>query len=241
MIKKMMGLALAMSILVSGAVMPAFAATPTTTSVEAVEQGVISVTGSGNVVVKPDIAYIQVGYEAKNKEASVAQKEAKDKMVAIMKQLKAQGIKDADIKTVNVSLYKNYDYDKEVKTEYYVATNSVEVTVRNIDKVGDMIDVAVNAGSNQLGSVRFSVENQEKYQLDALKLAIKNANTKANTIASAIDVKIGKPSRVNENSYSGGMIYREAMSLAKAANDGTTPVEVGSVTISADVVVEYKY
>lgn len=236
MIKKMMSLVLAFSLLVGSASLPAFAAEQTTT-----DQGLISVSGNGTIIAKPDIAYLQVGYEAKNKEALAAQTEAKTKMAAILKLIKAQGIKDADIKTVNVSLYKTADYVKEVKNEYYVATNTVEITVRDIDNVGSFIDLAVKGGSNQLGSVRFVIEDQEKYHLEAIKLAIKNASTKANTIAQVIEVKIGKPSKVTENSYSGGIIYREAANFAKASADVATPVEVGTVTITADVNVEYKY
>lgn len=238
MLKKMMSVMVAISLLVGGSMTSASAETPSTT---AATQGVISVNGQGTIIAKPDIAYISIGYEAKNKEALAAQTEAKNKMAEILKAIKAQGIKEADIKTTNISLYKTADYIKEVKTEYYMASNTVEVTVRNIDQVGNLVDVAVKAGSNQLGSVRFAVENTEKYTAEALKLAIKNAGNKANAIAAAIDVKIGKPSKVAETSYSGGIIYREASSLMKAAADVPMPVEVGTVTITADVSVEYKY
>lgn len=238
MLKKMMSVMVALSLLVSGSMVSASAETVSTTTST---QGVISVNGQGIIIAKPDIAYISIGYEARNKEALAAQTEAKTKMAVILKAIKAQGIKEADIKTTNISLYKTADYIKEVKNEYYMASNTVEVTVRNIDQVGNLVDVAVKAGSNQLGSVRFAVENTEKYTADALKLAIKNAGSKANAIATAIEVKIGKPSKVSETSYSGGIIYREASSLMKAAADVVMPVEVGTVTITADVSVEYKY
>lgn len=240
MLKKMMGLIVALGLMVGSSLPVAFAETAVTTTV-ASNQGVISVNGQGTIIAKPDIAYLSIGYEAKNKEALAAQNEAKAKMAEILKAIKAQGIKDADIKTTNISLYKTADYVKEVKTEYYVASNSVEVTVRNIDTVGNLVDISVKAGSNQLGSVRFAVENTEKYTGEALKLAIKNASYKAGAIADAIEVKIGKPSKVSETSYSGGIIYREASTLMKAAADVATPVEVGTVTITADVSVEYKY
>lgn len=238
MMKKMMSALVALTLVTGSLVVPTFAATPATTAAT-VKENVISVNGIGTIVVKPDIAYLQVGYEARNKEALAAQAEAKTKMQNILKLIKAQGIKDADIKTVNVSLYRTADYNKEVKEEYYVATNSVEITVRDLDKVGKLIDEATTGGSNQLGSVRFGVENQEKYQLEALKLAVKNAGNKAKAIGDAVGVKVGKPSKITENSYSGGMVYREASMMAKAAD--VTPVEVGTVSIEATVNVEYKY
>lgn len=241
MLKKMMSVMVALSVIFGAAYTPAaFADAPT--NVSQTNEGVISVNGEGIIVAKPDVAYVSIGYDAKNKDALVAQNEAKTKMAAIIKLIKAEGIKDGDIKTTNVSLYKTSDYVKEVKYDYYMASNTVEVTVRDIDSVGKLIDVAVKGGSNQLGSVRFAVENTDKYQMEALKLAIKNANNKANAMADAIGVKIGKPSRVAETNFSGGMVYREANTFSKAVQaDVTTPVEVGTITIQADVNVEYKY
>lgn len=238
MMKKMMSVFVALTLMTGMMSFPNFAAI-TTSKAPVNNDNLIIVNGTGTIIAKPDIAYLQVGYEARNKEALVAQAEAKAKMQAIIKLIKAQGIKDADIKTVNISLYRTADYTKEVKDEYFVATNTVEITVRNTDLVGKLIDEAVSGGSNQLGSVRFAVENQEKYQLEALKLAVKSAGNKAKTIAETIGVKVNKPSKVTENSTNGGIIYREAAAMVKSAD--ATPVEIGSVTIEVNVSAEYKY
>ncbi len=235
MIKKMMSMMVALTLLAGSMALPAFADTTAPNNPH-----VIAVTGNGTVVAKPDIAYLQVGYEAHNKGAVVAQNEAKTKMAAVIKQLKAQGVKDADIKTTNISLYKTADYVKEVKNEYYVAINTVEVTSRDLDSIGNLIDTAINAGANEFGSVRFSIEDQEKYQIQAITLALKNASNKANAIASFSGITINKPSKITENSYGGGMIYREASAMVKAA-DAVTPVEVGTINIEANVNVEYEY
>ena len=236
MIKKMMSMMVALTLLAGSMALPAFADTTTPNA----NPHVIAVTGSGTVVAKPDIAYIQVGYQAQNKVALTAQNEVKTKMSAIIKQLKAAGVKDADIKTTNISLYKTADYVKEVKNEYYVAVNTVEVTTRDLDSIGNLIDTAVNAGANDLGSVRFTVEDQEKYQIQAITLALKNAGNKAKAIANFSGITINKPSKITENNYGGGMIYREAANMAKAA-DVATPVEIGTITIEANVNVEYEY
>lgn len=236
MIKKMMSMMVALTLIAGSMALPAFADTATTNS----NPHVIAVTGSGTVIAKPDIAYLQVGYQAQNKVALTAQNEAKTKMNVIIKQLKAAGVKDADIKTTNISLYKTADYIKEVKNEYYVAVNTVEITTRDLDHIGSLIDTAVNAGSNDLGAVRFTVEDQEKYQIQAITLALKNAGNKANAIANFSGIIINKPSKITENNYGGGMIYREASAMVKADN-ATTPVEVGTITIEANVSVEYEY
>lgn len=235
MIKKMMSMMVALTLIAGSMALPAFADTTPQNN-----PNVIAVTGNGSVVAKPDIAYLQVGYQAHNKVALTAQNEVKTKMAAIIKQLKAKGVKDADIKTTNISLYKTADYVKEVKNEYYVAVNTVEITSRDLDNIGSLIDTAVNAGANELGSVRFSIEDQEKYQIQAITLALKNAGNKAKAIAAFSDITINKPSKITENSYGGGMIYREASAMAKDAAV-VTPVEVGTITIEANVSVEYQY
>lgn len=235
MIKKMMSMMVALTLIAGSMALPAFADTTTPNS-----PNVVAVTGNGTVVAKPDIAYLQVGYQAHNKVALTAQNEVKTKMAAIIKELKAKGVKDADIKTTNISLYKTADYVKEVKNEYYVAINTVEITSRDLDNIGSLIDTAVNAGANELGSVRFSIEDQEKYQIQAITLALKNAGNKAKAIATFSGITINKPSKITENSYGGGMIYREASAMVKAA-DVVTPVEVGTISIEANVSVEYQY
>lgn len=235
MIKKMMSMMVALTLLAGSMALPAFADTTTPANPH-----VIAVSGSGTIIAKPDIAYLQVGYQAQNKVALAAQNETKTKMAAIIKKLKAAGVKDADIKTTNISLYKTADYVKEVKNEYYVAVNTVEVTTRDLDNIGSLIDTAVNAGANELGSVRFTVEDQEKYQIQAITMALKNAGNKAKAIANFSGITINKPSKITENNYGGGVIYREASSMAKAA-DVVTPVEIGTITIEANVSVEYEY
>lgn len=236
MIKKMMSMMVALTLLAGSMALPAFADTATPNN----NPHVIAVTGSGKVIAKPDIAYLQVGYQAQDKVALVAQNEAKANMAEIIKQLKAAGVKNTDIKTTNISLYKTADYVKEVKTEYYVAINTVEVTTRDLDKIGSLIDTAVNAGANELGSVRFTVEDEEKYQIQAITLALKNAGNKAKAIASFSGLTINKPSKITENNYGGGVIYREASAMAKSA-DVATPVEIGTITIDANISVEYQY
>lgn len=239
--KKGLGLLLAGILMTATVTAPAFAAD--STSIVKEDPNLLTVNGKGIIKVKADIAYVQIGYEAKNKVATEAQKEARIKMDAILKALKAKGVKDADLKTINISLYKTSDYTKDQKVEYYyIANQTMELTIRDLDKAGTYIDTAADAGSNSIGSIRFTVENQDDYYNDALKLAVKSATSKANAILDVYGIKVTKPSKISETSYNGGVVYATPSVYAdKAMAAPPTQVSPGVIEISADVTVEYKY
>lgn len=153
----------------------------------------LSISGSGEMLVKSDIVSFQVGYEAQNKIAAVAQNEAKTKMVAIKKALKALGLKDEDIKAGTVSV----NNVSQGKNKIYMAVNRVEVTYRNVDRLGIFVDSLVKAGANNFGLFTFSVENPESYQILAKPWAIKKVDGIANAVAKIKNIAISKPSKVS--------------------------------------------
>lgn len=203
-------------------------------------ENVVSVSGVGTVTVKPDIAYINVGVETQDKDASAAQKENATKMSAVMAALKKAGIADKDIKTVQYSIYDRYDYlENGTDVKYYAVTNMVQVTVRDIDKVGDVIDAVANAGSNQISSIQFGISNEDEVYQEALKLAMTSAKSKATAIMGTFGKTPGTPVRVSESSYYGGAVRMDYNVMAEAKM--ATPVSAGELTVTANVSVDYNY
>jgi len=211
------------------------------------EENILTVNGSGTIKVKPDIAYITLGVENFDADAQLAQSKNTELMKKVISELKKGGIEEKDIKTVSYSIYKTYlyepqmaGYDKEQRKEGYQARNIVEVTVRDIDKVGKIIDLSSKAGANNVQSMRFGVVNEEKYYNDALKAAMSNAKGKADAILETFGAKASKPYSIIENSYSSPVMYREAAKFA-AMDESVVPVEVGELDVTAQVMVKYKY
>lgn len=203
-------------------------------------ENVVSVSGIGTMTVKPDIAYINVGVETQDKDASVAQKENATKMSAVMAALKKAGIDEKDIKTVQYSIYDRYDYvENGTDVKYYTVTNMVQVTVKDIDKVGDVIDAAAGAGSNQVSNIQFGISNEDEVYQEALKLAMSSAKSKATAIMGTFGKTLGTPVRVSESSYYGGVVRMEYSAMADAKM--STPVSTGELTITANVSVDYNY
>ncbi|SKC64238.1 SIMPL domain-containing protein [Maledivibacter halophilus] len=213
------------------------------------EGNIVTVNGLGTVKVKPDIAYINVGVEVFNTDAKKAQDDNAKLMDKIIIAVKENGIKDEDIKTTRYTIYKtsknepSFSKEKEKRIEGYISTNSVEITIRDIDKVGKIIDIAGKEGANRISNIRFGISDEDKYYSDALKLAMENASGKAEAILSTFGAKPGKPYRINENSYGGPIIYRNnnLMKTQMAEEAYETPVEAGELEITATVMVEYKY
>ena len=123
----------------------------TTTGSNDLQFRTISVSGVGRVMAAPDVADISLGVYEQAKEASAASQRAAESMDSVIQALLGLGVPEADIQTTNISLNPRYDWNKEpAQVVGWEATNTVDVTVRDIDTVGTVIDTVVAAGANQI-------------------------------------------------------------------------------------------
>lgn len=211
---------------------------------EETQRNLITVTGTGIVKVKPDIAYVNIGVETRNADAKKAQQENARTMDNVMQKIKSYGIKEEDIKTISYNFYPVERYDKETgksSVYEYRAVNRVEVTVRDIDKLGTLIDGVASVGSNTISGIRFGIADTEKYYNQALEKAVKNAAGKGEAIAAALGVKLKGAVSVQETSYGGPVIMRDYAKMKAPEGYGTTPISSGDLEITASVSVQYDY
>lgn len=218
------------------------------TGVHAAENSdrVIITSGSSEVKVTPDRAQVTVSVQTENADVKVAQSENADRMDAVIKAIKAVGIADADIRTSGYSIYPVYDdtssiFGRKVKT--YRVINSVQVTIRDVTKTGEVIDAAVAAGANQVDSIMFMVSEELEQSLrnEVLGKAVRKARADADIVAAAAGVTITGVKEINVGSYYPPVYYENARSAgmdAKVAS-APTPVEPGQVTISAQISATY--
>ncbi len=210
---------------------------------EGVDPRLVSVQGLGEIVVTPDLAFIDIGVQTKNADAAVAQKDNAKLMTAVVEAIKAAGIKAEDIKTTGYNLYQTYDYVLEKQSDpYFIANNTVNIKISDITKVGAIIDTATAAGANTVNSIRFTVADDSKVYQEALKLAMADAKGKATAIMSTYGKAPGLPYAITEASNGGGLFYDYYPAKgAEAAMDTATPIESGEITITANVTVSYDY
>lgn len=195
--------------------------------------GGLSVSGEGVVSVKPDVAIVQLGVDVTNPSVGEAQGIATQQMDAVLKKLKSLGIADKDIRTIQYSVQPQIDYQKNVLTGYRVV-NVAQVTVRQIDKLGSMLDQAVSSGATKVQGISFTVDDPSKLQAEARDKAIQDAKAKAEQMAKAAGVRLGKVTALSE---SGGTVpYRVQLAApAPMAKGADVPISVGESEIRVTV------
>jgi len=201
----------------------------------------ISVTGEGKVRVTPDQAVVTVGVQNSGKEAAEVKKLNDETIDKVIKFLKKSGIPTTDFKTNNVSLYKNYDYEKKKST--YEANQTLAITLKDLSKY-DAIMMGLNeTGINSIQGVEFKSSKMEDYEKEARKKAMLNAKQKANDYVSVLGQKVGKALIISDNS---AVAYPQpmykAMGMTAMANDESAPREtlaVGEIVIDANVTVSF--
>ena len=178
--------ALTLGVLGANGMQAAYAQPPTPVMVMAsAEENLITVQGMGEIQVAPDIARVNLGVVTQNVDSVRAAQENATKTDALIKAIKAQGVADKDIQTINYSVNPQYNYNqkpgenKPPQLTGYQVTNTVRVTVRKVTDAGKILDAGVKAGSNDAGSIAFDLSDatRDKAQADVLRLAVASAKS----------------------------------------------------------------
>lgn len=201
--------------------------------------GKMRVNGLGVVRVQPDIAIVNLGVVTEDKDLEAAQRENAAKSNSVINALKQMGIDEKDISTASYTIEPQYDYveGRQIFRGYRVS-NILNVKVRNINKVGEIVDTAVRNGANTVNNIKFTAENMEMYYNRALKLALRDAMVKAREMANSLRVNLNTtPVRIIEESY------REAgeSPVAFKAVSETTPILPGEINVTAKIVALFTY
>ena len=209
------------------------------------ESGKIHVTGSGSVVGEPDIATLNLGVSVEKETVAEAREAAAVAMTAVIASLKANDVAENDIRTDRFSIYPQYDYtDNGRVLRGYRVNNTVSAKVRELETLSDVIDNAAEAGGDivVVNSIQFMIEDTTALQTQARSLAVKDAEAKAQTLAEASGVKLGKPVAITET-ISGGsppIAFARSEEFAADSARSSTPIEAGELTIVVNVTVVYE-
>ena len=210
------------------------------------QQEGIWVSGSGKVSAVPDIAILRLGIEAQESSVAYAQERANGAMTAVMSALDDNGIAEKDIQTQYFNIRKVTRWDdnqgKEVVTGYRV-TNMVTAKIREMDKVGAVIDAVAGVGGDltRIDSIGFTVEEPSAYYGEARQKAMADAASKAKQLAELADVKLGKPVYIAENAAYPYPVYRQdAYESIAGAPAMETPISPGEMEITMNVQLTYE-
>jgi uncharacterized protein len=198
----------------------------------------ISITSTGTVTAKPDQVAITVGVSSTAKTAKAALAANTASMQPVIAALKAAGIEPRDIQTSNFNLQPAYQYfqdGKPPKLTGYQVSNTVDIRLRNIEKLGEILDKVVGEGSNQIAGIQFIVSKADQLRDDARKAAVANATRIAKTYAEAAGVQLGRVLTISEPFADSGVQGRNTMMVQKTSAESAAPIEAGEQTLAAVV------
>lgn len=212
------------------------------TPVATTSTATVSVSGMGIVTTTPDTASVQLGVTVTEPTLAEAQSQASTQMQSVIDALTAASIEDKDIQTSTyyVTVVQNYDSNGNPSdvTSFQVQ-NIVNVVVRDIDKVGPVLDGAVAAGANTVYGVNFYVDDSSAASSEARALAVQDAQKRAQELAEAAGMTLGPVVSITEG-YSSGPVYGRGGGAMAADSAAPAPIQVGTTTIEVDVTVVYQ-
>ena len=210
----------------------------------------ISVSGTGIIKTEPNQAKVYLGVETQSRNVTEALEENSLKMQSIIKAIKKLGIPKDSIETTYFSVYPIRDYEKSGEDIIgYRASNEITVELHDLDKIGAVIEEAMNAGANKVRRIEFGLTEDKKREVknEALKEACKDARTKADTIASGLGLKITRIATARESGtyvapYRTEVFGGEyAMPVPTPAPKAISPpIELKEVKVSATIDITYE-
>jgi len=211
----------------------------------------ITVSATSEVYSKPDLALTSFSVITTAKTVAESLAENTQKMNAVIKAVKDQGVEEKDLKTVSFNIYPKYEWNapytcaipcpngRQVLVGYEVY-QSLQVKIRDLTKVGAIIEQAAEEGANQISDLQFTIDNEDALKKEAREKAILEAKTKAKELAKELDVKLGRITEFAESSYYPGY-YGDQASLASGKGGGADlAIETGENKIEVSVTITYE-
>jgi hypothetical protein len=198
----------------------------------------ISVNGTGEVRAEPDIATVSTGVEVRADTVAEARAGAAEAANAVVAALRAEGVAETDIRTVNFSIRPMYDYSGETpRIVGYVVSNTVMVTVRDVESVGELIDAVAEAGGDSVrfDGISFSHDDPAALAEEARELAVQDARAKAEQLAALTGVTLGSVISVVETSWAAPLVGFSPRAEFAMADDGGTSIQPGTAAVTVTV------
>ena len=201
----------------------------------------INVSGTGQVSAQPDVAVVTLGVQTEAEEAAAALSQNSQQMQALVSAMEDAGIATEDIKTQAIRLYPRYEQSQNGQGQSdligYTATNMVEVRLRDLESVGEILDTAVQAGGNRIESIGFEVSDPAQYMDQAREAAWNDALHKAEQLANLAGAELGIVLTISESGRGPQPVVEQPVMAADAA--AAVPVQPGNQTIEVDLQVTW--
>ncbi|HVF50256.1 MAG TPA: SIMPL domain-containing protein [Pyrinomonadaceae bacterium] len=199
----------------------------------------VSVSGDALVEAQPDTAIVTIAVVTQSRDASEAQAENASKTEAVVRAVRAAAGTGAEIKTSGYSLQPQFAYKENLPPTItgYIARNAITVTMSELNRVGALVDAASQAGANSIDGISFTLRKDRPARNEALSQATREALDKAQVMAQVLG---GRVVRIIEVQEAGAIrpipvMQRDFETARATMAAATTPIEVGTLTISSHV------
>jgi uncharacterized protein YggE len=199
----------------------------------------ISVSGTGEIQTQPDLAIIDLGVTTEAESAQTALDENNTKTQALIDALDGAGIPEENIQTQTFQLSPNTSYDNESDSQTlmgYSVSNIIQVTTSDLDALGELLDLAVDAGVNTIQNIRYDVSDPQSIAVQARQAAVEDARSKAEQLASLTGATLGPVMNIEENSASPVPVEQPAV----AAETASVPIEPGNYRLNISLNITWK-
>ncbi len=205
----------------------------------------VNVSGTGTVELSPDIARVNIGVRSQSPDVAQALEENTSNAEAIIQRLQDMGVAQNDIQTRNFNVYPQQNGqpgpEGEVEeTQTFVVENTVSVTVRDLDSLGEVLSAVVQEGANTIHGVTFDVEDRESAMEEARGKAIEDAKEQAQAIAETAGFELGPINSIRINEEGGPGPFPRAEEMEAAMGAGEVPISGGELTIRVTVDLTYE-
>ena len=203
----------------------------------------ITVNGTGETLVSADMAVISLGVNARDKDVLKAQAKVNEAIASIRTALIENGVAEEDINTDYINIYAMYDYANGLEElTAYNANSNLAIRVLKKEAVGQLIDVAFEAGANTLNGITFYATDTSSAKANSLKLAFEDAKAKAEILAEAAGLQIIGIENIREGnsySYDSGIANFSRQEVMDAKAVGGTVVQAAKISVTASVTVTF--
>jgi uncharacterized protein YggE len=201
------------------------------------------IVGTGTASAEPQIARVTFGVELRGDDPVALVDEAASKADGAIAAVKEMGVADEDIQTVGYNLWVETVTDPQTGVPtgevVYHLSHSIQVTLRGLERVGELLAAVIGAGANTISGVEFTVEDPGALVEEARQEALQDARSKAERMAEMLGVVVGQPILVEE--VGGGYPTSvERASVVAASGGAAPPVSPGSFSVSVSVQVVYR-
>jgi uncharacterized protein YggE len=199
------------------------------------ERDRIRVTGTATIKKSPDIATTQIGVQTFSEEIEPAIAENNEKSSAVQEALRQHGVEEKDMRTVSFNVFPQRDYKNDRPNEIigFQVDNIISVVLRDLASVGKTLQAAITAGANNISGVSFTLADPEPVTNEARTKAIEDARQRAESMAEAAGIELGKVISITELSQSGPIITRAAYD--ETAFENEVPIQPGELELTVSV------